>query len=121
MRNLRSIILLSLSGVVACLANADTMNITTKKTYPIQLNGDAVTVIIGDTDVADVVAPTERLIMLSGIGPGSTNLLILDKDNKEILKTQIVVGLNNDDVLNIRRGADASTRYICTDQCTRER
>jgi len=57
----------------------------------VRLGRQAQTVIIGDKDIADVTVEGGQIVVLTARKVGTTNLIVLDTDRKEILNASIIV------------------------------
>lgn len=78
----------------------------------ITLSEEAASVFVGDPGIADVQAVSPRSLYLSGVSPGTTNVLALDFEDRLIAKYQVRVVANNDDEAALLResSADISVR-----------
>ena len=117
MRVFRNLLLTVILCVCAQSALAKTITVDEKTSIPIALNGNASTIIIGDTTIADVSAPSERLVLLSGVATGATNLLVYNADQKILLDAQIIVQPTRVNMLNVYRGSDGIVEYRCNPTC----
>ena len=57
----------------------------------VRLDRQAQTVIIGDKDIADVAVEGGQIVVLTARKVGTTNLIALDADRKEILNAWVIV------------------------------
>jgi len=76
------------------------------------LDQPAVTIVIGDTSVADTALLDDRMLILTAKRPGSTNLVVLGENNDVVLNSIIIVELSGIREVNIRRGT-ALQSYVC--------
>ena len=80
------------------------------------------TVVIGNPEVADARAQTDRSIALVGKAVGITNLIALDNTGAEVLSTLVVVGARDAGkvIINARKQLHEYWAYRCTsDNCVR--
>ena len=80
------------------------------------------TVVIGNPEVADARAQTDRSIALVGKAVGITNLIALDNTGAEVFSSLVVVGARDAGkvIMNTRRTLHEYWAYRCTsDNCVR--
>ena len=80
------------------------------------------TVVIGNPEVADARAQTDRSIVLVGKAVGITNLIALDNTGAEVFNSLVVVGARDAGkvIINSRRQLHEYWAYRCTaDNCVR--
>jgi Flp pilus assembly secretin CpaC len=79
------------------------------------------TVAIGDPRVADTFAPNDKAILLTGKAVGTTNLIILDNDGRELLNGDVVVARGKEAAQRItihsRSLLHAYQEYSCAPNC----
>jgi hypothetical protein len=91
----------------------------------IKLNEDATSVIVGNPAHATALLETPRLLMLMPAQPGTTKLMILNREGKTILNKHVLVGGSKAGFKRITRvcAAGKSTdckpvsAYYCPDKC----
>ena len=69
----------------------DTIKILVNKARMMRLDGNAEVVLVANPEIADVVIDSPDLIFLLGVETGETSLLILDKNQNELLNANILV------------------------------
>ena len=74
------------------------------------------TIVIGNPLIADVSLQQGGLMVLTGKGYGSTNLIALDRNGDVLSEQSIQVQGANDGVVTVYRGPDRSS-YSCTPRC----
>jgi Flp pilus assembly secretin CpaC len=80
------------------------------------------TIIVGNPEVVDARAQTDRAIVLVGKVVGITNLIVLDEASREVLSTLVVVGTRDAGkvVIHARPKLHEYWAYRCTeDNCVR--
>ena len=102
--------------VLATPAIAGTFSVDAGKTAPLRLSGSAGSVVVGDPAIADVAVHTDQLLFVSGITPGTTNLLIYDKQGRLLYSSDLVVAPSNANTVKISR-AGVDQFYDCTPTC----
>jgi hypothetical protein len=76
------------------------------------------TIVIGNPAIADVAVQSGGLVVVTGKGYGSTNLIALDRAGVVLLERSIVVRGPNSGTIAVYRGAERET-YSCTPDCER--
>ena len=84
----------------------------------IRLDGDAVQVIVGNPSIADVAAQGSRLLVVTGKSYGSTNVIALDREGREILSARLGVAPNDARLVTVYRGTLRQSLH-CTPDCQR--
>jgi hypothetical protein len=82
----------------------------------ISLPAPARDVIVGNPAIADVSVSDQRHIIVTGKGPGVTNLVVTDAAGRTIFSRQIVVGGSTADRVAMISGATI-THYACAPVC----
>lgn len=104
--------ILMLSGA----ALAQEFTVETNKTRHLKLRGNASSVVIGDPRVADVAFHDENLILITGRSFGTTNLLVIDRDDNIIYSGDVVVTSNTSNLVSVNRAGNSNT-YDCAPRC----
>jgi Flp pilus assembly secretin CpaC len=76
------------------------------------------TIVIGNPLIADVAVQSGGLVVVTGKGYGSTNLIVLDRAGAVLMERQVVVRGPSDQTVSVYRGAERET-YSCTPNCER--
>ena len=76
------------------------------------------TIVVGNPAIADVAVQSGGLVVVTGKGYGTTNLIVLDRAGTVLLERQIVVRAANDGTVAVYRGVERET-YSCTPDCER--
>jgi hypothetical protein len=103
--------------VVAGPAQAVTVTVHVDKASLLRLPGGVATIVIGNPLIADATLQNGNILVITGKGYGSTNLLALDRKGNVILRrTVYVLGPANHDLIVVYRGDQRET-YSCAPEC----
>lgn len=114
--SLKSAALGALAVTLASAASADQLFVEASKTVPIQINGVAASIVIGNKNIADVAVHNEHLLFVTGKSYGTTNLLVYDKAGREIYNSDVLVTTNSASLVTINRAGQSFT-YDCSPSC----
>lgn len=102
----------------------DAIRLTPDRTKILRLKKDAASVIVTNPAHASVVLDSARTVILMPRAPGTTSLIILDRDGGTILERNIIVSAAQPKYVRIRRVCDSRDRtcqdsayYYCPDGC----
>ena len=102
---------------LANVARADTMSVPLDQAQLLRLPNGVSTIVIGNPLIADASLQPGGLLVVTGKGYGSTNLLALDRSGRVILDKQLVVNKPRaNGVVVVQKGMDTET-YSCTPYC----
>ena len=76
------------------------------------------TIVVGNPLIADVAVQSGGLVVVTGKGYGTTNLIVLDRAGTVLMERSIVVRGANVNTVAVFRGVERET-YSCTPQCER--
>jgi Pilus formation protein N terminal region len=79
----------------------------------------AATIIIGNPLIADVSVEGGKLLVITGKSYGTTNLIALDEDGKEIVHFNLYVKTSGIRKLTLQKGT-GRVSYTCAPRCERE-
>jgi hypothetical protein len=83
----------------------------------IKLPDRVATIIIGNPLIADAALQSGGILVLTGKGFGSTNMLALDRGGKVVMNTQIqVTGAASRDLVVVYKGVERES-YSCSPEC----
>ncbi len=121
----RALLLLATLGVSATLGVGDALahdalHVQIDSTKVIRLKDKASTVIIGNSNIAEVSVESPTLVFVSGLRPGETSLDIMDEDGKAIYTTVVVVTPTNDRTVTVDRNTFEFT-FSCDPRCAQTR
>jgi Flp pilus assembly secretin CpaC len=122
-RALLAALALTLVPISATLAQTtEPVQLTPGFTKLIRFDRPIATVVIGNPEVADARAQTDRSIALVGKAVGITNLIALDNTGTEVFSSLVVVGARDAGkvIINSRKALHEYWAYRCTaDNCVR--
>jgi len=98
-------------------AQAQSMVVRTDQAVRIALPGAAKDVAVGNPEIADVTVLDARNIVIIGKGPGTTNVVVLDRTGRMILDRTIVVTAADSGQVSIYRGG-AVSQFSCSPSCS---
>lgn len=108
---------LGLAGLIAILpASAGPLSVEANKTVPLRLKGAAASVVLGNRNIADVAVHDEHLIFITGKTFGTTNLMVFDRDGRQIYSSEVVVTVNSSNLVTVNRSGSNFT-YDCAPNC----
>ena len=94
------------------------LTVTMDQARVVRLPARVATLVIGNPLIADAAVQNGGLMVLTGKGIGSTNLIALDARGEQLMSVQIRVRPQNDAVVQVYRGVERET-YSCTPTCER--
>ncbi|MCV0425590.1 MAG: pilus assembly protein N-terminal domain-containing protein [Roseibium sp.] len=98
------------------MAQEDTVMVTVDRAKVFSIEDGAAAVIVGNPFIADVAMFDENTVVITGKSYGTTNLVILDADNKPIVDEVITVRASNDDVVSVYRKSERAS-LSCNPVC----
>jgi Flp pilus assembly secretin CpaC len=98
------------------VASVAALNVVIDYARLLRLDEDAKTIVIGNPAVLDATLSDGRTVVLTGKAKGTTNLIVLDENAREVenLLVNVVQGRH---VMTVYRGIVKET-YNCIDSCT---
>ena len=100
-------------------AQADSVTVNVDQATVMQLPERVATIVIGNPLIADAALQNGGILVITGKGYGSTNLMALDRSGKVVMdKTVQVLGAAGDDLVVVYRGIERET-YNCAPNCER--
>ena len=100
-------------------ARADQVSVSVDEARIMKLPDRVATIVIGNPLIADAALQGGGILVLTGKGFGSTNLLALDRSGKVIKDTTIqVVGPASRDLVVVYKGIERES-YSCAPECER--
>lgn len=76
------------------------------------------TIVVGNPAIADVAVQSGGLVVVTGKGYGTTNLIALDRAGVVLMERNIVVRGSNSSTVSVYRGVDRES-YSCVPDCER--
>jgi hypothetical protein len=102
---------------IAPAARAETISVTVDEARVMRLPQGASTVVIGNPLIADATLQAGGILVLTGKGYGTTNLLALDRSGRVIIDREIqVLTAKGTDLVVVYRG-DKRQSYSCAPEC----
>ncbi len=100
-------------------AAADSISVYVDQARLMKLPDRVTTVVIGNPLIADATLQAGGILVLTGKGYGSTNVLALDRTGRVLMdKTVTVMGASSSDLVVVYRGAERES-YSCAPDCER--
>lgn len=90
--------------------------VTANHAEAIKLPAPGTVALVANPDIADIINERNALIFVLGRKPGTTNLLVYDKDGKPLFDREIVVVPEEERMVTITRDTDV-TDYFCEPRC----
>ncbi len=119
---IRIALALSLFGLTFALPNqalaAETLAVTVDQATIMKLPEKVATIVVGNPLIADVAVQSGGLVVVTGKGYGSTNLIALDRTGAVLMERSVVVRGATDQSVQVYRGVERET-YSCTPDCER--
>ena len=105
--------------VPAVVRADDIVTINVDQAQILNLPERTATIVIGNPLIADATLQTGGVLVVTGKGYGSTNLLALDRSGRVLLSRMVEVrGVGTDDVVVVYKGIERES-YSCTPNCER--
>jgi Flp pilus assembly secretin CpaC len=84
----------------------------------LRLDSAAHTIVIGNPGIADASIQDEQTVVLTGKSAGTTNMIIMDEDGKELANAVVRVSSDIQQLTTIFYGSQRQT-YSCSPTCER--
>lgn len=98
-------------------AQADSITVNVDQAQVVQLPEKVATIVIGNPLIADAALQSGGIMVVTGKGYGSTNLLALDRAGRVIMdKTVDVLGPAGHNLVVVYKGIERET-YSCESEC----
>jgi hypothetical protein len=112
-----AILVASALGFALANARADTVNVVLDQARVIKLPGGVATIVIGNPLIADGSLQSGGLLVVTGKGYGTTNLIALDKAGRVLLDKDVTVtSPKAADLVVVFKGIDRES-YSCAPEC----
>ena len=112
-------LILSMFLMPRIAAAAETLDVVLDQATLMKLPEKVSTIVIGNPMIADIAIQSGGLVVVTGKGFGSTNLIALDRAGAVLLERSVVVsGPRGRDAVQVYRGVQRET-YSCTPNCER--
>lgn len=100
----------------AALADEAPVLVTVDRAKIFKVKDGAAAVIVGNPFIADVAMVDQNTVVITGKSYGTTNLVILDQDNKPIVDELVQVRASDQGVVSVYRNAARAT-LSCSPIC----
>jgi len=97
---------------------AETLAVTLDQATIMKLPEKVSTIVVGNPLIADIAVQSGGLVVVTGKGYGSTNLIVLDRAGTVLMERSIVVRAATDYSVQVYRGMERET-YSCSPNCER--
>jgi hypothetical protein len=112
------LLLLAATLFAPCANAEEPLGITLDQATIVKLPEKVSTIVIGNPLIADVAVQSGGLVVVTGKGYGSTNMIVLDRTGTVLMERAIVVRGPSDQTVAVYRGVERET-YSCTPKCER--
>ncbi|HZL39720.1 MAG TPA: pilus assembly protein N-terminal domain-containing protein [Pseudolabrys sp.] len=105
------------AATLGAQAQGDTITVSVDQAQVLKLPEKVTTVVIGNPLIADAALQSGGIMVVTGKGYGSTNLLALDRSGRVIMdKTVEVLGPSGPNLVVVYKGIERET-YSCAPEC----
>jgi hypothetical protein len=112
-----AIVVTAMLGFAMANAKADTVQISLDQAQVMRLPAGVTTIVIGNPLIADGSLQAGGLLIVTGKGYGTTNLMALDRGGRVLMdKTITVTGPHSGDLVVVYKGVDRES-YSCAPDC----
>jgi Flp pilus assembly secretin CpaC len=112
-----AIVACAAAGLAAAIA-ADTVDIVLDRATVMRIPDKVATIVVGNPLIADASLQPGGIMVLTGKGFGTTNVLALDRSGAVLMEKSVQVTSPRDDVLVVYRG-NSQESYSCNPICER--
>ena len=99
-------------------AQADSVTVNVDQALVMKLPERVATIVIGNPLIADAALQNGGVLVITGKGYGSTNLLALDRSGRVVMdKTVQVLGASGGDLVVVYKGVTRES-YSCSPECS---
>ncbi len=95
---------------------AEMIPVTLDQATILRLEAPATSLVIGNPAIADAIVQDGKTLIITGKGYGSTNLIGLDSNGRQLFERQLVVRNAELNLVTVYRGADRET-LSCAPKC----
>lgn len=105
-------------GLAMANAKADNVEVGLDQAQIMRLPTGVATIVIGNPLIADGSLQAGNLLVVTGKGYGTTNLMALDRGGRVLMDKEITVtGPRNSDLVTVYKGVDRES-YSCAPRCS---
>jgi len=110
-------IVLGAAALAASAAHADTFDIQVDQAKIMKLPDRVATIVIGNPLIADAALQAGGILVITGKGYGSTNMLALDRSGRIIMdRTVTVLSPKGEGLVTVYKGTERES-YSCSPEC----
>jgi hypothetical protein len=110
--------ILTASAMTAAQAAPEALKVVLDQATILKLPDGASTIVVGNPLIADVSVQAGGLVVVTGKGYGTTNLLALDRSGATLMERALEVRGGGDSTVFVFRGAERES-YACAPNCER--
>lgn len=103
---------------VQLIAAADTVDVVVDQAKIIKMPERVATIVVGNPLIADVTLQPGGMVIVTGKGYGSTNMIAMDRTGTVLADRSIQVEAPSDKMVTVFRGIERES-YSCTPVCQR--
>ena len=112
-----AIFVTAMLGLAMANAKADTVEVSLDQAQVMRLPSGVATIVIGNPLIADGSLQAGGLLVVTGKGYGTTNLMALDRGGRVLMDKSITVtGPRSADLVTVYKGVDRES-YSCAPKC----
>jgi hypothetical protein len=105
--------------IATTAVHADTLTVSVDQAKVMKLPDKVATIVIGNPLIADATLQSGGMLVITGKGYGSTNLVALDRNGRTIMNSIVqVLGPDGGDTVFVFKGVERES-YSCTPDCER--
>ena len=113
-----AIFVTAILGLAMANAKADTVEVALDQAQVMRLPTGVSTIVIGNPLIADGSLQAGNLLVVTGKGYGTTNLMALDRSGRVLMDKSITVsGPRHSDVVTVYKGVERES-YSCSPNCS---
>jgi hypothetical protein len=112
-----ALLITTMLGLAMANAKADTVQVSLDQAQVMRLPSGVATIVIGNPLIADGARQAGGLLVVTGKGYGTTNLMALDRTGRVLMDKSITVGgPSSGDLVVVYKGVDRES-YSCSPKC----
>ncbi len=111
-----AVMLSALSAAAGDLPSDDTLDVVVDRSRLVKMPERVATIVIGNPLIADASLQTGGLVVVTGKGYGTTNLIALDRKGNALMEKVVQVLGPQRDVVVVYKGVNRET-YSCAPTC----
>ena len=113
-----AIFVTAMLGLAMANARAETVEVALDQAQVMRLPSGVATIVIGNPLIADGSLQAGNLLVVTGKGSGTTNLMALDRGGRVLMDKSITVsGPRASDLVTVYKGVDRES-YSCSPACS---